>query len=535
MTSLRPVRTLVVWCPDWPILAAGVGLDVPAIVVYANHVVACSPVSRAHGVTLGLRRREAQSRCPTADVLEHDLATEARRFEPVLAAVETFTPRLEVALPGACALATRGPSRYFGGDEQLAARIAGAVDEVLSGLDPSARCRIGIADGPFAARLAARHRRTQEAPLVVSDGESPDFLAGLPLSALVDEPSGPELVDVLRRLGLRTLRDLAALPLGSVVGRFGTTGERAHRLASGLDERPPHLTDPPPDLQIVRELDPPVERVEPAAFAAKAMAGELHDRLGHLGLACTRVLVCAETEHGERHERLWRHEGALTVSTIADRVRWQLDGWLQGSLRHRPTAGITRLALVPDEVVPAVGRQLGFWGGETEAAERATRALARIEGLLGPDAVHVPEWRGGRNPDDQVDRVPVGVVDLATREGAATVAAARPGDPPWPGHVPTPSPAGVHAPAQMAEVIDAEGRFVTVDGRGHVSAAPAVVVIDGTRHAVAAWTGPWLVDERWWDGERRRRRARFQVLTAEGTAHLLALESGRWSCCATYD
>jgi protein ImuB len=43
------------------------------------------------------------------------------------------------------------------------------------------------------------------------------------------------------------------------------------------------------------------------------------------------------------------------------------------------------------------------------------------------------------------------------------------------------------------------------------------------------------VDERWWDGEHHRRRARFQVLTAAGVGLLLSVEDGRWWLEATYD
>jgi protein ImuB len=69
-----------------------------------------------------------------------------------------------------------------------------------------------------------------------------------------------------------------------------------------------------------------------------------------------------------------------------------------------------------------------------------------------------------------------------------------------------------------------------------VSATPARLSIESGRvHDVAAWAGPWPADERWWDTERRRRRARFQVVTADGQAHLVALESGRWWVTATYD
>jgi protein ImuB len=51
---------------------------------------------------------------------------------------------------------------------------------------------------------------------------------------------------------------------------------------------------------------------------------------------------------------------------------------------------------------------------------------------------------------------------------------------------------------------------------------------------VAAWAGPWPVDERWWDATARR-LARLQVTTAEGGAYLLRLAAGRWWVEATYD
>jgi protein ImuB len=77
---------------------------------------------------------------------------------------------------------------------------------------------------------------------------------------------------------------------------------------------------------------------------------------------------------------------------------------------------------------------------------------------------------------------------------------------------------------------------VTVSGRAIASAAPARVSVDGGRWAdVVAWAGPWPVDERWWDPPTHRRRARWQMVPAEGDAHLLSVEGGRWSVEATYD
>src|SRR5690242_21881727 len=104
---------MVVWCGDWPMVAAGVTPDRPAAVVHANRVVASTPAARAQGVQRGQRRREAQGRCPEVEVIARDEGREARAFEPVLAAIEDLTLRIELTRPASCAIATRGPSRYF--------------------------------------------------------------------------------------------------------------------------------------------------------------------------------------------------------------------------------------------------------------------------------------------------------------------------------------------------------------------------------------------------------------------------------------
>ena len=528
---MTATRTLVVHCPDWPVAAVRPEPDAPAIVVRANRVLAASPAARVAGIEPGIRRREAQRRCPHVMVIDHDPARDARAFEPVAGALDGVTPAVEVTVPGTLAFATRGPSRYFGGDDALAERVgwvaAGAVG-------PVAKVRVGVADGPLAALLAAEQaHRAGRSFVVVPPAGSARFLAPHPVDVLGPLLDRPDLVDVWRRLGLRTLAHLAALEPADLLARFGHDGVAAHRLASGLDLRPLDARRPAPDLAVTSELDPPADRVDRAAFVAKSLADRLHARLEADGLACTQVLVEAETEHGEHLARQWRHEGALTAAALADRVRWQLDGWLSGSSTVRPTAGIERLTLVPLEVVAARGRQLGFWGGETLVDERILRAVARVQGRLGGDAVTVPEVRGGRSPADRVVRVPVAGIDLtAARTSVHPDSVAEP----WPGQVPAPAPATVWAEPEAVEVVDEAHRPVTVSGRAHVSAPPARLTRPGRSPVVVVgWTGPWPIEERWWDPRRHRRRARFQVLGADGTAHLLSVEAGRWWLEATYD
>jgi len=85
-------RTLVAWCPDWPVVAAGFDRDVPVAVLAAGTVVACSAAARAHDVVVGMRRRVAEARAPALVVLPRDEAREARLFDPVVVAVAGLAP-----------------------------------------------------------------------------------------------------------------------------------------------------------------------------------------------------------------------------------------------------------------------------------------------------------------------------------------------------------------------------------------------------------------------------------------------------------
>ncbi|OZV84674.1 hypothetical protein CA850_02220 [Micromonospora echinospora] len=586
----RATRTLLLWCPDWPVVAAeiveGVPATGPVVVLHANRVVACSERARADGIRRGLRKREAQGRCPGLTVVDYDPARDTRAFEPVVAAVEDLVAGVEVVRPGACAVAARGPTRYFGGEEAAAERIIEHVAQTCA-----VESQVGIADGVFAAGLAARTGQ-----VVPPDG-TPGFLAALPVEAL----GRPALADLLRRLGIRTLGDFAALPAGDVLARFGFDAALAHRLAAGRDHRPIAVRVPPAELTVSADYDEPLDRVDAAAFAARALAERLHDRLAAHGLACTRLGVEAVTAHGQELHRVWRHDGLLTATAIADRLRWQLDGWLSGGPGRPggPTAGIIRLRLVPDGVLAQVGLQPGLWGATGEEREQAHRALSRVQGLLGPESVVTAVLGGGRSPADQVRLVPWGDERLPARPGepgwpaadrptgsagstgSGPAGAAVPGSggsaspvgvpvpvpagqvgrrsdsgsrskgrragpgsatptrpelPPWPGRLPPPAPAVVLPAPLAATVHGATGEPVGVSARLQLTAAPARVAVGSAPPVeVVGWAGPWPVDERWWAPTEARRAARFQVLLADGGALLLAVEAGQWLVEAIYD
>lgn len=504
--GVKARRVLAVWCLDWPAVAAAAEAGAPAnraVAVLANNkVAACNAVARAEGVRRGLRKREAQGRCPELLVAQEDTDRDARLFEPVVAAVDGTVPGVEVLRPGLLVLGARGAARFFGSEEAAAERLVDAVAAV------GVECQIGIADELSTAVLAARHAT------LVPAGKGAEFLAPLPISEIAGEPvlAAPErrdLVDLLHRLGLRRIGDFAALTPAEVSSRFGSDAIAAHRCARAIPERPPSARPIPPDLTVQYRCDPPIDRVDAAAFAGRMLATRLHEQLANAAVACTRLVIHAETEAGEHLSRTWRCAEPLTPGSTADRIRWQLDGWLTRRAHRTLGAPVTLLRLEPVEVVAAGALQLGLWGGVGEDEERARRALARVQGLLGGGAVRMGVLSGGRGPAERVTMVAL---------GDEPVPAADPAQP-WPGRLPEPAPTVILANRPEVRLEAADGEPVWVTDRGLFTAEPVRLHWGSRSWELEGWAGPWPLDDRWWTHHSTAERvfpagyaARAQVL-----------------------
>ena len=474
-------RVLALWCPDWPATAAARGLDLaggePIAVLAAGKVVACSRSARRSGVRRGMRKRQAQAACPELTVTQDDPHRDGRFFEPVVTAATAVVPMTEVLRPGLLVAAADRAARYFGGETGLAEAVAEAVEAV------GVTAQVGVADQLFTAVLAARAGRA------VPPGGDAAFLADRPVADLVIEPSltvagRDDLVNLLWRLGLRTLGRFAELDVADVASRFSADAVLAHRMASAEPGRRPARAPIPADLEVIHHCDPPVDRIDAAAFLGRRLAEDLHRRLSAAALACTRLTVHAVTEQGQWHSRTWRAAEPLTPDATADRVRWQLEGWL--TAQDAPDSPLVRLILEPVELVDPGALQHVLTGaglppdsGAGGLGDRARRSLVRVQGLLGGEAVRVPVPSGGRGPAERVCLVTYG--DEAAPE--------RPVDASWPDALARPLPALLST--GRAELLDAAGEPVAVTPRGAFSAEPVEVRLGRRRRHIHWWAGPW--------------------------------------------
>ncbi|NQW68423.1 MAG: hypothetical protein HQ454_03890 [Acidimicrobiaceae bacterium] len=486
-------------------------------------------------------------------------------FEPIVRAVVAHVPLVEVTAPGIIMFATRGPSRYVGGDTPLAALVHTAVTDALRTVigdahqhaQTHASFGIGIADGRLAAAIAARHSMQTSAPVVVPPGAAHRWLADASVRALVecvdvigavgagvpdtdDVSSYRDVVSLLERLGLYRFGDVAALREADLIARFGAFGRDLSRLARGLDRHPPLTAPPPPDRVCTRQFDAPVESRDAVIATADELAVGLTDHLAAHGLVAVRVHVLIESDHGERSERMWYRTDGLSARAIVESVRWQLDAWIQ---HDAPTSGVMAVRLSPEQVITNTGRQATLWGGERDGDRHAQRAIRRVADVNGAESVTVPTWRGGRDPARAFEFVRSDAVDLERRVVAGGADTTTVG---WRGAVPSPAPSLVFDTGELSNgapeiaVLDANQRPLVVNARHAMSAEPARVLINDVAYDVVAWAGPWPVEERWWDQRRARRTVRLQLLVRDGgslpvtRAMIAVLERSVWRLAAWY-
>ncbi|MFB9777052.1 DNA polymerase Y family protein [Brevibacterium otitidis] len=521
-------RTLVLTIPDWSAAAAaeehGWPVHEPTAVLRGGRIVSCNAAARAAGITTGINKRAAQLRCPQLHIAGWDEDVDQRIFATGLQVFESSLARFTVLTPGEVSIPLAALARTYPSEDA-------AVEELLTTITDATGWELfaGIADSVFAALLAAR-TATRVLP-----GATAEFLAAQPVTALAyaDAHTYGELVTVFERLGLDTLGALAQLSEGQMRTRFGTLGVQAHRLARGL---PVHR---PVDHRRVREhhievpISPPSTRSDELSFHARAAATELFSGIRAASLVCPSLTIELTAAGGQRSERTWRVE-LMDENLVADRVRWQAEGWLAGQQPQQSAGagldesadegldeadGVCALTLSAAELLAPLEAHTSLFAQHSGAV---THTLERLQGLYGPEAVRVPQLQGGREPAETNLWTPWQQQPRPERSAAA----------PWPGRLPGPHPMIVER--TPVELLDRHGLSVIARPSG-LDSAPALLRLEsGAELPVVDHSSAWPVEAGWWDPARAQYRVRLQVLTAGGQAFLLCKEHGQWQITGRY-
>lgn len=346
-----------------------------------EHVIAVSEEAAPFGVAPGMALRQAEHLCPQANFLPPDPEAAARLRELISSALYDLAPAVEVHVEGIAWLDVSGVVKG-GAISEARRRLRAAI-----GREP----RLGLAPGPFSARLAAARARPGR---LVRVDEARAFLAPLSSHEL---PLDAEQLERLDLLGLRTLGAVAAIGPRELESQLGHDGRHAVMLARGLE--PDQLTPwrPPLFTSAHRQFEEPVEDREALLFVARALCGDLAQELGLRGAGAKRIRVRL------MFESAGRAQGALLLETeqretvvrhplsSAAELFGLIGSWIK---EWQPRAPITELWIELPVLEGAGRRQLRLWAGGDGNSEEVIAALERLQerwqDQFGAEVVHKP-------------------------------------------------------------------------------------------------------------------------------------------------
>ncbi|HWH11419.1 MAG TPA: hypothetical protein VG165_09840 [Solirubrobacteraceae bacterium] len=333
-----------------------------------------SGAAQALGLRPGMPLGEALTRCPELDLVAGDPIGVTAAWERALQALEGIGAAVESQRPGLACFEAAGLRGLYGGSEELviaAARRALGTPARLGGA-PTRFCAL-------AAALATRPRRTT----IVREAAR-DHLRNLPVSMLRSRPTTAPLVQMLERLGIATLGELAAMPRAALTDRFGPAGAEAHRLACGED-------DPPTPRRPVELLAESFELHESASGPALEHAlGVLIDRLlarperrGRTLRGATLTARLVDANGRGTRGGSWRVPVTFREST-ADPQRMRLA--LIPRLTLLPAPALA-LGLAADRLGPPTGDQRALLAEAVEhRRKRLQEAVRQARVAAGPNA-----------------------------------------------------------------------------------------------------------------------------------------------------
>ena len=461
-----------IFVPDFPVQAV-VRLDPElrgkAVVIFQGEapltrVFSANSLARELGVELEMTKLQAEA-CGPIEWRWRSASQEATAQAALLDCAWTISPRIEQetkrteeALPDTVVLDIAGCKKLFGS----LIKIAGDLKRVAAGLGFDTL--VAIAGNPEAEVCAARGFL---GTTVIPEGKEAEILGQLPLASL----SPPvELLETLRRWGVHTCAQFAALPEIAVIERMGQEGRRWQRLARGTDVRPLLAEKFPSAFEECMDLDFPVDLLESLLFVLNRLLEQLCLRLKMHVLATSELTVTLTLQLGDsRGKEPLQHVRKLRLPMPVKEAKFLLK-LLQLDLQaHPPGAPVTKIHIV---AVPTRSRtrQLGLFLPLSPEPEALEITLARIENTVGEGRVGAPVLVDSHRPGAfQQNRF---VLSEAQSELARNEASVR-------------TALRIFRPPLPARVELHKKR-------------PVVVICEGSRRVVQALAGPFRAKGGWW-------------------------------------
>lgn len=444
--------------------------------------------ARAAEVRSGFTASQALARCSRLQLRRRLPRQERAAAEVLRQTAWAFSPWLEETADGWCTLDLRGRSETDHRAWALVLLRRLATQQLFA--------RIGVAENPGLARLAARRARPF---LQLVDAAT--FLAPLPLSDL--EPDSA-LEMILGGWGVRTLGAFTALPREAVGDRLGPSGLALWDRAAGRTSRVLDWARPVETYGEVVEFEHGLETLEPLLFVLRRCLEQLTQRLSDVWLVVAALRLELRCDDGSVLARKFTIPDPTGDVDVLFRV---LHHYFETLRADAPVVAF-EISARPTE---PLGHQFGMFQAALKDPNGFAETLARLAAVVGDDRVGTPELERTHRPD----AFRVARVDFASPPMAPGSVAEQP---------PRYGPAlRRYRPAIAATVrCDVAGQPLHVD---------APEAHGGIRFALGPWrgSGDWWEERRAWDDEE------WDVELEPGGLFRLSHRGSTWWLIGGYD
>jgi DNA polymerase-4 len=344
------------------------------VIVGAGCIASCSYEARRFGLRAGMSLRRARELCPQAVVLEGSQHVYAAFAEKVWARCRELTPDMETLLDDAY-LDLTGTERLNGDVRAAAMRLKEDIRR-----DTGLTVTIGIASSRVAARIASSLGKP-DGLVIVEPGQELAVMGPLPMEKLPGV--GHATAEVLHKMNITTIGELAALPAWSLDSLFGARGAALYERAHGRDS------------QVIarREIPQSISR-ETSFHRDTADRGEIEGMLYYLVERAMRTLrslglVARTVETRIRYSDMKGEHAARSMS------RWTgLDGeafdFARGMLNglYRRRVSLHGVGVTISNFRPAGSQQAGLFDEDNRRRlEGLYRALDEVRSRYGYGAI----------------------------------------------------------------------------------------------------------------------------------------------------
>jgi protein ImuB len=327
-------------------------------------VIACSRAAHDAGVRTGQMITRARALCDDLVVRTASAAVDRQAAEAIADALRSLSTTVDLGADAD----SRAPHRSIFLYVPTGTRGDSFGHRVLTTLARQGfRGRVGIADDRFAAWAAAAtargsrledpdgHSPFAQTCISVPRGGSAAFLAPMPIGLL---PLDPDVLAMLRSLGIVSLGDFAELPPPSIGRRWDERGVDLRSLAGGDD--PTSLTDVAPRGPVREqvEIERPIAEVEPLTFMLRPLLDRICDRLRGRGCAADRLVVRLLSDTGTDAIALTPERPTLSGRELVDLARAAL-----GRCRLRSPVIALEIAVTDEAELDADANATGSRGG----------------------------------------------------------------------------------------------------------------------------------------------------------------------------